>query len=150
METLNFRPIFPLQESISSSLRSLRCLRRRHARHRSQTCACVVSTLQWITSQTGRWKTATGIERNRERERDREGKGKRVEGDRQIRKIRSDFAFFSFRDILYLHFFTEAAHPSVAQYYSESPNPCQIGERDTLFGDCTRTLLSPSGVSEET
>lgn len=52
------------------------------------------------------------------------------------------------RDILYLHCFTEAALARMLRNTTRKVRPCQIG--DTLFGDCTRTLLSPSGVSEET
>lgn len=63
--------------------------------------------------------------------------------------MRSDFAFFfSSRDIIYLHYFTEVACLSVLHNTTQKVRPCQIGE--TLFEDCTRTLLSPSGVSEET
>jgi len=75
-----------------------------------------------------------GSREKREREREREGGGEEggrerekgragMVGDRQIREMRSDFAFlYSFhRDILYLHCFTERpARPSAAQYYSES------------------------------
>lgn len=79
----------------------------------------------------------------RKKEKKKEG----VEGDRQIREMHSDFAsFFSY--IFYLHCFTKAVRLSVLRNTTRKVHPCQIG--DTLFGDCTRTLLSPSGVSEET
>lgn len=108
----------------------------------SQTHGRVVSTLQWITSQTGRWETPTGVQRKRERA--KRGSGWRV--NRQIREMRSDFAFF-LSSIFFIYIaFTE---PSLSlRNTTRKVRPCQIG--DTLFGDCTRTLLSPSGVSEET
>lgn len=79
-----------------------------------------------------------------------------MEGDRQIREMRSDFAFFfscvcrmthSLLTLLYREAAASLA-PSALRNTTRKVRLCQIG--DTLFGDCTRTLLSPSGVSEET
>lgn len=75
-----------------------------------------------------------------------------MEGDRQIREMRSDFdAFFLSSGtffFIYIASHRKRSRPRVLRNTTRKVRPCQIG--DTLFGDCTRTLLSPSGVSEET
>lgn len=78
----------------SPSLRSLQCLRRRHARHRSQTRgrSCCFDASMNHESDGGR-ATATGVERKRVA---RGWKGGDGGGDEQIREMRSDFAFFFF------------------------------------------------------
>jgi len=75
--------------------------------------------------------------RKRKRERERESE--------QFKEKRSDFAFLpSLKHSLFTLLHCES------KYYAVLLGKvlCQI--RNTLFGDCTRTLLSPSGVSEET